>query len=148
MNTKSIILLILVVSAFAILAVMPALGADFEDNKCFDEWTWCNDGTEDENAYWWEAGWCAAAIEAGYITGTIEDCTSSPDDDYIPPVEEDEEEKEKETKYCQIGIGSDDSDDYMVFKKTNHLPEESDIIGVFEGDPGYKECPWVDELKT
>ena len=83
MLKKALIFTILVMSMIFTFSL--TLGADeFTDNKCFDEWTWCNGGTEDEQAYWWEAGWCAAAIDAGFITGSVEDCTSSPDDTYTP----------------------------------------------------------------
>lgn len=56
----------------------------FTGNKCYDEWDWCNDGTEDEQAYWWNAGWCTAAIEIGLVGGAVGDCTSSPWDNVTP----------------------------------------------------------------
>jgi hypothetical protein len=58
----------------------------FTGNKCFGEWDWCNDDPNERvRAYWWEAGWCAAAIEAGALKEkTIAECTSTPDDDPVP----------------------------------------------------------------
>ncbi|GEM_PF-3756844 len=67
---------------------------DFTDNKCYTEWD-CGDGTTDVSRYWWEAGWCAAAIEAEFISGTVAECTGSPDDDPVIIIEEDDEEDDK-----------------------------------------------------
>lgn len=91
------IMLILTVAIPAFL-FSPTLADDFDGNKCFGEWDWCNDGTSDENAYWWEAGWCAAAIDASVIDGSVTECTSSPDDSEDSVVSEISEKSEKSEK--------------------------------------------------
>lgn len=107
MKLKSIlgfmgIMLILTV-AIPAFVFSPTMADDFEGNKCFDEWSWCNDGTSDENAYWWEAGWCTAAIEASVLEGSVSDCTSSPDDSEDSVVSEVSEKSEKSEKSEEPG---------------------------------------------
>jgi hypothetical protein len=91
----------------------PTMAVDFEGNKCFDEWDWCNDGTSDENAYWWDAGWCAAAIEASVLEGSVSDCTSSPDDSEDSVVSEvsDKSEKSEKSEVSEPEGSTEDSDD-------------------------------------
>jgi len=80
MSKKLFVLVTVVVGLLLALIALP-IGAQ-EDNKCFDEWD-CGDGSTAESQYLWEAGWCAAQIEAGVTGGTVEQCTSSPDDDLV-----------------------------------------------------------------
>ena len=104
MSKKYLTILTILMSLLISVAVLPTLAEEFTGNKCFDDWNWCNNGTEDEQAYWWEAGWCAAAIEAGVEGGTVEDCTSTPDDDYVEIVIE-EDEDGKKTKKVKVDLG-------------------------------------------
>jgi len=45
-----------------------------QPNKCYTEWDFCNSGSEAENAYHWQLGWCAAAVERGAMLGELGHC--------------------------------------------------------------------------
>ena len=56
-----------------------------EPNRCFNEWDWCNDpdpGFRHKKElwidYWWERGWCEAAVERGFIEIPISECVAKP----------------------------------------------------------------------
>lgn len=140
---KKLLVMSVILAGFMITLV--TIGEDFTDNKCFDEWTWCNDSTPDENAYWWEAGWCAAAIEAGVIGGSVPDCTSTPDDDYVAPVVEEEDDddkkknKAKEDPYAGIDVCEKDGGSTGYFLYNNDTFE---LLGTFDESQGYPSCNW------
>lgn len=43
-------------------------------NVCFFDYIDCGDGTTWESKWHWKKGWCLAAIYAGVISGTVEQC--------------------------------------------------------------------------
>ncbi len=49
-------------------------GADSEPNKCYSDWDFCNSGSEAENAYHWQLGWCVAAVESGAVSVSVSAC--------------------------------------------------------------------------
>jgi len=49
-------------------------GGDSDPNKCYSEWDFCNAGTEAENAYHWQLGWCVAAVESGAVSVSVSAC--------------------------------------------------------------------------
>lgn len=46
-------------------------------NVCFLDEVDCGDGSTWESQYAWKAGWCKAAIYAGVIIGTVDECMDS-----------------------------------------------------------------------
>lgn len=104
-KTFTLFLSVFIALLFSI-ALVPTFAAEFTDNKCYEEWD-CGDGSTDESLYWWEAGWCAAAIESGIVNTSIADCTSSPDDDLIIIIEEedDDEDGKKRKRYKGLRSG-------------------------------------------
>lgn len=141
---------ILCISIVGLALNTPTYADDFQGNKCYDDWDWCNDSTEFENAYWWEAGWCADAIEAEVIRGTVDECTGTPDDTVIVEEITSQATEKKKRSYCQINIGEavteDEEDFYLVFKNTKNVPDASPV-DESASDPGKKECAWWDDLK-
>jgi|GEM_PF-4370793 len=149
MSKKVFLITIILGGILSVLAIAPAFSQDFEGNKCYDEWDWCGDGTTDVSNYWWEAGWCAAALEAKVISGTIASCTSTTDDDpVIVVIEESSKTKKQKKKYCQINIGAayEEEDYYLVFKTTKNIPYDDSPVDESLSDTGKKECPWYDEF--
>jgi hypothetical protein len=74
-----VVLMAIVLSSMSVMSVA-AQDADGVVNKCETEWTWCNGGTDDENAYWWHMGWLAQAYEDGVITESPDEFESRNDD--------------------------------------------------------------------
>jgi hypothetical protein len=97
MFKKYLTLVTMLVVLLVVVIIAPTFAEDFTGNKCFDEWDWCGDGSTDESYYWWNAGWCTAAIEAGAIGGTVKSCTVSLDDNYVERTPEPTKEKKTAT---------------------------------------------------
>ncbi len=81
MNLQQLSRLFVSVVLFAACVVLALLaqaqsggGADSEPNKCYSEWDFCSAGTEAENAYHWQLGWCVAAVERGAIEVSVSAC--------------------------------------------------------------------------
>ncbi len=61
-------------AGFAGASAVGGGGADSEPNKCYSEWDFCSAGSEAENAYHWQLGWCVAAAERGAISVSVSAC--------------------------------------------------------------------------
>ncbi len=81
MRLKPSRLFVTVLLFLACAALVSLIQAQSEEapNKCSTDWDFCNSGTEEENAYYWQLGWCAAAIESGAVEASPSACMSQPE---------------------------------------------------------------------
>lgn len=140
MSKKVLILVAVIASLLIAIAVVPTLADDFEGNKCYEDWDWCNERSEDEQAYWWKAGWCIAAFEAQVIDElSLKKCLSSIGIEYIASfvneIDELKESKHKKSAHEE----SDDEETCVVDCKDDEeeIPaEEADHEGEEDTEEG------------
>ena len=75
--SRSMVTVLLFLACVALVSLIQA--QEDVPNKCNTDWDFCNSGTEEENAYHWHLGWCAAAIEAGFVTVSPSACMNQPE---------------------------------------------------------------------
>lgn len=70
MNKKWILFFVSIMFAIPVAA-----SEGFVGNKCYDDWTFCGDGTTPESQFNWECGWYVAAFEAGATPNIPNHCS-------------------------------------------------------------------------
>jgi len=60
--------------ACVVLVLLAQAQGEAEPNKCHTDWDFCNSGSEAENAYHWQLGWCVAAVERGAVSASVSAC--------------------------------------------------------------------------
>ncbi len=76
--SRSLFTVILFLACAALVSLIQAQSEE-APNKCSTDWDFCNSGTEEENAYYWRLGWCAAAIERGAVEASPSACMNQPE---------------------------------------------------------------------
>ncbi len=76
--SRSMVTVLLFLACAALVSLIQAQSEE-APNKCDTDWDFCNSGTEEENAYYWRLGWCAAAIEMGLVDVSPSACMNQPE---------------------------------------------------------------------
>ncbi len=75
--SRSMVTVLLFSACVALISLIQA--QDDVPNKCETDWDFCNSGTEEENAYYWQLGWCASMIEIGFVEVSPSACMNQPE---------------------------------------------------------------------